>query len=722
MARLLPKGLVALILLLALYACAAGGRASGPFPRFAEFEGHEVTRVTYAGDLQLPVDSLALVTVTRATRCRLFFLPICIPGTSIGKERYDLDLATLAEDITRLHLYYRDHGYYGTRIVPSVDPIGEEEVAVRFAIAPGDQVILQQLSIEGTEGIVAAEDVLKRIPLSVGEPFSRIGFLNSADSVRLELLRRGHAYGEVLRNYSLDTIADVAEAQFVAIPGPLVYVDSIVVLGSERLDEPTIRQQLTFDEGDLLRLPELSTSQRNLYGVEMVSFASIELAPDTQQVDADTSRATVLVRLVEAAQYVVDTSVGFGTIDCVRTGGRWANRNFLGGGRRLELSGSLAKIGVGEPLNANFDERFCARSSETAFSERLNYRVAADFQQPRLFSTRTQLNLNLHSQRFTELDIFLRESTGLQTSLARDLGQQTLLTTTATVENGRTLADPIILCVGFETCTEEDLDVLGEARWSNSLAAAMVRDRTHSSGMLAQGSGMTTGGYTVRGGVDWASQLFGSDNQYLRVVAEGTTYRMLRPGWMVSGLLRSGRFLGGTLGFEQGYIPPELRFYAGGPNSVRGYQRNALGPTAYVIRPETDGEGLPTEREDTFPAATGGTQMLLASVELGTPSPFFRDILRFGYFVDAGHVSVPGTNLGTRTVRLTPGVGIRFMTPVGPIRLDVAYNGYPAETGPLYFAHPVRGLIQYDDAYQPESPSLWSLQRLQLHFAVGQAY
>ncbi len=718
MARLLPKLAVSLALPLLLSACAAaGGAARGPFPAFAEFEGFEVDRVTFAGDLQLPEDSLRLVAVTRPTRCRLLFLPICIPGTSIGRERHELDLETLAEDVTRLHLFYRDHGYYGSRIVPSVDPLGDEKAAVRFAIAPGDQVILRQLAVDGTEDVVPSEEIVQRLPLTVDEPFSRIGFLDSADTVQAELLRRGYAYGEVLRNYALDTIADVAEAQFVAIPGPLVYVDSIVVLGNERLETQTVRQQLTFGEGDVLRLPELGTSQRNLYGLEMVSFASIDLAADSLQVNPDSGQATVVVRLVEAAQYLVDASVGYGTIDCLRAGGRWANRNFLGGGRRLEVTGSLAKIGVGEPLDANFSERLCARSREAAFSERVNYRVATDLQQPRLFNTRNQLSLNLHSERFTELDIFLRESTGAQTTLARDVGGQTLVTTTATVENGRTLADPVILCVGFDVCEEGDLERLGERRWSNSLAAAAVRDRTRS----VAGA---TRGYTLRAGADWASELLGSDNAYLRLVAEGAATRPFwKPGWTLAGNLRAGRFLGGTLGQREGYVPPELRFYAGGPNSVRGFTRNALGPTAYVIQPELDSDDLPSGEQDTIPSAAGGTQMVLGSLELRTPSPFFRDLLRLAFFVDAGQVSVPGTELGSRLPRVTPGTGLRFVTPIGPIRFDVAYNGYPAEEGPLYLADPLRGrLVRIEDRYRPDSPSPFSFRRLQFHFAVGQAF
>jgi len=711
-----PALLAILLLVLLLPACATRGPAAGgPFPRLAEYEGREIQRVSFVGDLELREDSLRRVITTRASRCRILFLPICIPGTRIGRDVQTLSLRELARDLVRLQLYYRDHGYYGTRIEPAVEPLEQNRVAVRLAIAPGDQVILQELTVEGAEEILPPAELIRAMPLEVGEPFRRIGFLASADTVRNALLQRGHAYAEVLRNFSLDTIADVAEANFIAIPGPLVYVDTIIFEGNERISERTLRGQLTFSEGALLQAVELVRSQRNIYGLEMVNFASIELAPDPLQIDEAQSEATVLVRVVEAPQYLVDASAGFGTVDCFRTGARWLNRNFIGGGRRLEVTGNLSKIGVGEPLDLGLEGGICAEPREEVFGELLNYRVGANFQQPRLFATQNQLSLNLRSERFSELDAFLRESTGGQLAVVRALGEHTLATTIVDIENGRTIASPIVLCIGFETCDEEDLRLIQQRRWSNSLSFVAVRDLTRTQAFV-------TRGYNVRGGVDWASPLLGSDNEYIRLIVEGAAHRALSPRVALSTYLRAGRFLQGSLRPDEGYIPPERRFYAGGPNSVRGYARNALGPTAYAIRtdlvPPPGENGEPTEPEPER-AATGGTQTLVASAELRMPAPFLPDVLRLATFVDAGHVSVPGTGLGTAGIRVTPGAGVRFITPVGPIRLDVGYNPYRPEAGPLYEVDE-GSIVRIMDNFQPERREF--LARFRIHFAVGQAF
>ena len=73
-------------------------------------------------------------------------------------------------------------------------------------------------------------------------------------------------------------------------------------------------------------------------------------------------------------------------------------------------------------------------------------------------------------------------------------------------------------------------------------------------------------------------------------------------------------------------------------------------------------------------------------------------------------------------VRITPGIGLRFATPLGPVRLDVAYNGYDPEEGPLYFRDDATGVVTLlDAAYRLDAPSTFT-DRLVLQFAVGQAF
>jgi outer membrane protein assembly factor BamA len=132
------------------------------------------------------------------------------------------------------------------------------------------------------------------------------------------------------------------------------------------------------------------------------------------------------------------------------------------------------------------------------------------------------------------------------------------------------------------------------------------------------------------------------------------------------------------------FIPPEQRFYAGGPNDVRGFDRNELGPVVYVVpQSHVDAVGADSISADSVRvAATGGNTLALANIEIRVPSPVFSSRLRLAAFVDAGGVwQRPRTSA---LIRVTPGVGLRVATPLGPARLDVAYNPYKLQAGTLY--------------------------------------
>ena len=95
--------------------------------------------------------------------------------------------------------------------------------------------------------------------------------------------------------------SDVAEASFLAVPGPVVRVDSVAIVGADRLDRRTILKEMTVRPGQVLELPELAVSQRNLYQLAIVNFASVELAPDSPEGQA-ARRALEGVAAAHAAQ------------------------------------------------------------------------------------------------------------------------------------------------------------------------------------------------------------------------------------------------------------------------------------------------------------------------------------------------------------------------------------------------------------------------------------
>jgi outer membrane protein assembly factor BamA len=167
------------------------------------------------------------------------------------------------------------------------------------------------------------------------------------------------------------------------------------------------------------------------------------------------------------------------------------------------------------------------------------------------------------------------------------------------------------------------------------------------------------------------------------------------------------------------FIPPEQRFYAGGPNDVRGFERNELGPVVYVVpKTHVDVVGADSISPDSVSvAATGGNTVALANVELRVPSPVLTSRMRLAAFVDAG-----GTwqRQGPETViRVTPGVGLRVATPLGPARLDVAYNPYKLQAGTLFQFDSLGNLTPVPGQ---GSYILPRTSKLTFHVAVGQAF
>ena len=114
--------------------------------------------------------------------------------------------------------------------------------------------------------------------------------------------------------------------------------------------------------------------------------------------------------------------------------------------------------------------------------------------------------------------------------------------------------------------------------------------------------------------------------------------------------------------------------------------------------------------------------MLNTEVRLATP--IFPDRMRVALFVDAGQVWVQnGEAYDVRGIRVTPGAGLRFTTPLGPVRIDAAYNGYLGEPGPLYYQNNADSSLTLipGRTYQPPRPTgFWN--RIAVQFSVGQAF
>ncbi|HYT99165.1 MAG TPA: outer membrane protein assembly factor, partial [Gemmatimonadales bacterium] len=349
-------------------------------------------------------------------------------------------------------------------------------------------------------------------------------------------------------------------------------------------------------------------------------------------------------------------------------------------------------------------------------SDTINYGIGLTLRQPAFFSPRHTASLGVFAERRSEFKAYTRQAVGGNAAVILNGRRNVPVTLGYGFSVGRTTADAAVYCSVFRVCDARDRDLLARSRRFGAVTISGVRDQVNS--VLDPSAGSL-----VTASLMHASRLVGSDTLYEfnRGQFELSYYYPLgRRGVL------AWRALAGTIvparrialaGQSVHFIPPDQRFYGGGPNSVRGYARNELGPRVYVTNDTTGGV-----YRNVTASPIGGNSIVVMNAEVRLPTPLFPDRIRLALFVDAGQVWERGGDPGTVTgVRVTPGVGLRFTTPLGPVRLDAAYNGYPAEPGPLYFQDNTSLTLVPNVVYQPGlSPGFW--RRVIVQFAVGQAF
>jgi outer membrane protein insertion porin family/translocation and assembly module TamA len=303
----------------------------------------------------------------------------------------------------------------------------------------------------------------------------------------------------------------------------------------------------------------------------------------------------------------------------------------------------------------------------------------------------------------------------------------------------RTSAEPAIFCTFLNVCRIEDTRIFREDFRMRSVVALRGEwDRSDS-------PLDPTRGFRLSGEVRHASAFIGSDEliQFTRGVVQVASYHRVARRSVFAWRLRLGSVqsppLANPAGESDRFVPPEDRFYGGGPNSVRGFGQNELGPLVRVLERSLDTlavNGTDTTVADSIirPSATGGNRLVFANAEFRFPLPGFSGRVYGAAFVDAGQVFAEGEAVDASQIRVTPGVGLRFATVIGPMRFDLAYNPYDLTVGRLYQQQEngepgcrlgsaeTCELVVLVERYPERQPERGFFDRLQLHFSVGQAF
>ncbi|MEX2179173.1 MAG: BamA/TamA family outer membrane protein [Gemmatimonadaceae bacterium] len=762
----------AAIALFAMAAAAAAPRAASAQGTSCDQGELEVRDLEFRGNDALSDGELEVSIATTRTAFLRRTLRI-----AVGTKRC-LDRESLPRDVLSLISLYRERGFYETRVDTLVQELGSRAVRVVFTIREGPPTILRSYSVSGLDGVADSAALVNARRLRVGDRFDSSLLFADMDTIRQRLRNTGFHRADLLSpGYVRNNDSLIVDVTLTVLPGararfgePVFDVTAMDGRG-QQISDQVARRVLGIVPGSRYSDRAVINAQRALF--QLGTYRHVEVVPADSQPAGDTI-VVLAVRLTEGYMRQVDSEFGWATLDCGRVRANYTDRNWLGTARRLDLSGQASKIGYGEPLATESTRRLCDFNGQSPlaedkrFSERLHYHAGAAIAQPRLLGTLWVPTLSLYSERRGEYRAYLRTTfVGADFSAVRDVAERTQLRMGYGVEYGETDADAAALCALFNRCTPAEQGRLTSLATLGVASARITRIRTDNPLAPSRGT-------VLRGELrSSASRLLGTspDQFFNKATGDGALY--LPFGWrnVLALRLRLGYVHGlGDASGAVGFVPTQERMYAGGATSVRGFQQNELGSLVYiasgtvagsidtitvgVVGGETIYNMHAIVNPDTLridrTVPLGGNALFVANVDYRVRDPFFLpDLLQYSFFVDVGEVWTPSAQdpaLRFNRLKMTPGVGLRLFTPIGPVVVNAGYNDYRRAAGPLYYNPSVERLhcvapgntiplrtnasgqleqVESSDpcpgAFQPPRPTRFT-QRLTFTFSIGSEF
>ena len=533
---------------------------------------------------------------------------------------------------TALRGRYLEAGYLDVRFSESGPQLSPDGTIARLELRVDEGVPyrLADVLLE-VEGPLARDELLEMLRARVGEPYTpRLGV-----ELRNALVERfagaGHPDAAVLSESALDGATGDVVVSLRVVPGPLVRIGEVHVEGARRTRESFLRARLDIDSGDVYDRDQLTRAFRRLYRSGLFESVRIELADGPSAVDEAVRDLTLAV--VEAKHQEVFLEPGYGSFERLRLRAGYRQRNLFGTGRGLRIEGLVA-------------ER--ATHAEVGVSD------------PQLLGSDWLGDASVYFEE-RERPSFTDQEAGLDLTVTWPVEPE--LSVAFDYSFRRSQVFDVSVDPASDPTLQEALD--GVDISSIQLAPSYdSRDRlfTPAAGQFARLS------------LEWASTLIGSEVDFLRPAATLSGFWRLPflDVETVLGVTVQGGIVVPIGATEE--IPIQERYFNGGAQTVRAFEQDELGPK--------DADGSPI----------GGEAFQLASVELRQP---LYGRLHGGLFYDVGGVATSYEDVfDLGELRGGPGLGLRYLLPVGPVRLDLAWN---------------------PDAEPGESTTVW-------HFSVGMAF
>jgi outer membrane protein assembly factor BamA len=610
--------------------------------KIAKEKKHKVASVKLAGNVQLP--SSELTPQLKVEKSHLFS-----PG--------DFSDKLVRSSVNQLQAVYQSEGFSKAQITSKVVNNGGD-IQVSFRVEEGPRDVVQAISIEGADTFPQSQFAPQGLKLAAGQPYSQSHISADRASILAHYLQAGY-----LNASFRETAAQVSKSDphhilvvYHIHEGPKVDAGDLITLGRKHTKQRLIDADLSaIKRGQPLTESELLVAGSKLYDHPGV-FDWAEVDPK-EQVSTQT-HDDVLVKVHETSRNELTYGFGFEVI----------NR----GGSIPSGTVALPNLPpVGLPSNFKTSEttfygprgtiQYTRNNvggkgdslSFTGFAGRLDQRGAAYYIVPRFRWSAWKASTSISAERNEENPIFSAQEELASTQLQRSVDKANhdtffLRYSFSQTDITRVLIDALV--------PTEDRNVR-----LSTLAANLTRD-TRDNAMDEHK------GVLQSLELDFNSTKLGSGVDFAKFNGQAAWYKQGFHNIVFANSLRIGL----AQPFANSFVPLSESFFTGGGNTLRGFPLDGAGPQRQV---SIVGNGCTTNCSIQVP--DGGHELLLINSEARIPLPFKKG-LGMAAFYDGGNVFPRvGFHQFTSLYSNNVGIGLRYATPVGPIRFDLGQNLNP---------------------------------------------
>lgn len=547
----------------------------------------------------------------------------------LRKPRFRRDF--LRRDIEAIRSLYNRNGFFEVSV--NLDSVERNEknnsVRIRILINEGPQTKVRSLVFQ-EQSLIPEKKLRKGLRLVEEGAYNP----NLVEVDRYTLFSRFFEKGYLGALIACETRVDSYKVDIAwkIDPGKPIRVSGVTVAGNSKVRESLIRRELVIQPGEYFNLEKIVQSKQNLY--DTGCYTSVEIEP--RDLDVTGGKVNLNLQVRERKMGYIETGLGVGNVHANRVFAEWGQRNLLGRGYILDVKSEFAFS-----LFRDNDYSLSAMDLKNRF-----VRHEGELLFPHILSTWNTFSLGAFYERDATVEPIVIEAVSYNAAVSRRFSRHTSLLVGYYFERVR---------------REEVVDEKAKSK-RRSIDLKFRRDTRDFYFNPRRGKYISLE-------ARYAGGLLGGEDHYYSLIPSYQEYRQISEQTVFAYRIRYGysKAFGDS---EETGLPVESRFFLGGGNSVRGYEENSLGPLG------STGE------------AKGGSIMLLTNVELRFPIPW---ISRYNFggavFFDGGNswdnfedISIgsfglfrDGDDVSRSDYRFSGGFGIRYYTPVGPIRIDFGF-------------------------------------------------